>query len=122
MTEANPYFDAVKGEYGHLQPHGVSVVAFAASLVAKSGPSLCYGLTGYNSGPAQWIQVFDAATLPANGAVPVTILVVPLGENFSLDYGSEGRAFERGVVVCNSSTGPTKTLGSADCWFDVVLI
>jgi hypothetical protein len=111
------------GQKGQLQPHGVSVNAYAASLVAKSGPSICYGLTGYNSsGSTQFVQVHDVSLLPADGAVPVTILSVPTATNFAVDYGQQGRAFRQGVVVCNSSTGPTKTIGAADCWFDVVLV
>jgi hypothetical protein len=121
---ASPYLpEVLAGLKGQLQPHGVSVNGYAASLVAKSGPSICYGLTGYNSsGSTQFIQVHDVALLPADGAVPVTILSVPTATNFAVDYGPQGRAFRQGVVVCNSSTGPTKTIGAADCWFDVVLI
>ena len=51
--------------------------------------------------------------------MPVTILSVPTVQNFSIDYGPYGRAFQVGIVVCNSSTAATKTVGSADCWLDV---
>ena len=108
------------GERGDLLPVNARSVAYEASRVAKSGAGLCFGLSGYNSKvSAQFILVFDAQTVPADGAVPETIISVPAASNFSLDYGYHGRAFTQGIVVCNSSTGPTKTIGSADCWFDV---
>ena len=30
-----------------------------------------------------------------------------------------GRAFQAGIVVCNSTTAVTLTIGAADTWFDV---
>ena len=95
-------------------------VAYEASRVVSAGPAACYGLTGYNSkASAQFIQIFDAASLPADGAVPVVVITVPTVSNFSIDFGQYGRYCKNGIVVCNSSTGPTKTIGTTDCWFDV---
>lgn len=96
-----------------------STVAYAASLLVKSAGGTLFGITGYNSkASAQFIQVHDAAALPANAAVPVVVITVPASSNFSIDFGPTGRRFVNGIVLCNSSTGPAKTLGSADCWFD----
>jgi hypothetical protein len=60
--------------------------------------------------------------LPDDAAIPKVIIVVPASSNFSIDFGEHGRVFNNGVVICNSSTGPTKTIGLADCWFDTQYI
>ncbi len=97
----------------------VATAAYAASLVLSATPKKLFGLSGYNSkATAQFIQLHDAAALPADATVPVVVFSVPPLSNFSLDYSPNGRSFTTGIVVCNSSTGPTKTIGAADCWFD----
>lgn len=101
-------------------PSNATTVALSASLVAKSTPGVLFSITGYNdSATSQYIQVHDAASLPANGAVPILIFYVTPKSNFSFDAPGLGRPFLNGIVVCNSSTVATKTLGSANCWFDV---
>ena len=100
-------------------PLNSTSVAYEASRLVKAGPGVLTGFSGYNSkASAQFILVFASATLPADGAVPVLVITAPTAANFSYDPGIYGRAFPHGVYITNSSTGPTKTIGSADCWFD----
>lgn len=100
-------------------PLSAEVSAYVASKVIKATGGRLFQLTGYNSKTsAQFIHVYDAASLPADTAVPKLILLVPASSNFSFDLPIAGRKFSHGIVVGNSSTGPTKTIGSADCWFN----
>jgi hypothetical protein len=97
-----------------------SSAAAAASLVAKTAPGLALFVTGYNSkASAQFIQLHDAAALPADTAVPIAVITVPASSNFQLPLPATGLDCVNGVVVCNSSTLATKTIGSADCFFTV---
>lgn len=100
-------------------PNNLSTVAYAASLIVKAAPGRLMGLTIYNSkGSAQFIQVHDSATLPADTAVPAVVATVATVANLTIDFGARGKYFASGIVICNSSTGPTKTIGSADVWIE----
>lgn len=100
-----------------------STTAFTAQLLVKSTAGKLYTMTGFNSKESpQYIQIHDSASLPNDGNIPKITFIVPAQANFSLDLGQYGRHFENGIYVCNSSTGATKTLGAADCWFDAQYI
>ena len=92
--------------------------ALEASAVIKGSPGTLFSITGVNSkAAAQYIQIHDSATLPADTAVPKIVLKVAASENFYYELNEIGRYFENGIVACNSSTLATKTIGSTDCWF-----
>lgn len=103
-------------------PLNIHSNAYASSLVVKTGPGILYGLSIYSSRTsAQFIQIFDyanaATPVPADGAIPVAVYTIPASSNLTLDW-IPGRSFNSGIVVTNSSTGPTKTIGSADTYID----
>jgi hypothetical protein len=92
--------------------------ALEASRLVKATAGRLISLIGYNSkASAQFVQVHDATSVPADTAIPAVIFTVPASSNFSLDVPVTGMNFTNGIAVSNSSTGPTKTIGSADCWF-----
>lgn len=94
--------------------------AYVASVIAKASSGTVFSIKGYNShSSAVWIQLHDSATLPSDAAVPKLILHVAATSNFEYDLGEIGRFCEKGIVVCNSSTGPTKTIGGATAWFNI---
>lgn len=99
----------------------ISSTAYEASHILLAGGGVLVGLVGYNSGSAQFIQVFNSTTLPANASVPIITFTVAATSNFSVTLPGTGIPFSTGIVVCNSSTGPTKTIGTTDCWFTAVV-
>ena len=98
----------------------INTSAYAASLIIKSSSGRLYRIKGYNSlASTQFIQIHDAASLPANGAIPEIIIPVLASSSFEISL-PEGMSLTSGIVICNSSTGPTKTIGAADCWFQAI--
>lgn len=102
------------------KPVRASTTALAASLIAKASAGNLYRLIVTNTGAAQFVQIHNTTTLPADTAVPAMVVAVPGTGTFVLDLGPAGLAFSTGITICNSSTAPTKTIGAADCWIDAL--
>jgi hypothetical protein len=99
-------------------PSVVSSTALEASHVIKSSSGKLIALIGYNGkSSAQFIQIHNATSLPAESSIPLVTFKVPGDSNFSFDLTLYGLPLSTGIVVCNSSTAETKTIGSADCFF-----
>lgn len=101
-----------------LLPDNISSNALAASIVIGHAHIL-YGFTVNNTNAnAQYILVFDQSSLPADTAIPLVSFTVPGASDKAVEWITP-RKHRRGIVICNSSTAATKTIGSADCFFDV---
>jgi hypothetical protein len=82
--------------------------AYEASSVSKATAGVLYGLTGYNSGPNQFILLYNTTSVPANGAVaPIAVI-----------YCSTGICWSNSTAA----TPFTKTLGAADCFVNLLYI
>jgi len=101
-------------------PTLASSTAYEASNVVKASAGTLYTISGYNSGAVQFVQVHNTTTLPADSAVPIVVFKIDALDNFAFDIGGLfGLTFGTGITICNSSTTPTKTIGAADCWFNI---
>jgi len=95
-----------------------SSTALENSRIIKNSPGVLYALSGYNSlASIQFIQLFDSLTVPAETAVPLLTYSVPASSNFNIPLPPDGLYFATGIVVVNSTTGPTKTIGAANVFF-----
>ena len=93
-----------------------------ASCVVKTGPGILYGFTFSNTlASAQYVLLFDAAGVPADGAIPILAKSCPTNDAVGFAW-LPGRTFLVGVVLCNSTTNTSKTLGAANCFFDVQFV
>lgn len=100
-------------------PLNYSAARLLSSIVVP-GRIVVYGFTVYNTkGSAQYLNVFDANTLPGDNAVPLFSWPLAANNGVGFSWAPNGRQFQGGLVLCNSSTDTLKTIGSADCFFDV---
>jgi hypothetical protein len=103
----------------HL-PVNATSPALASSIVAHTGTCRLYGFTATSTNvAAQFILVFDEIKLPGNGAIPKLAVNVAAASPAGAYWGSVGRWFNRGIILANSTTQGTLTLGAADTIFDV---
>lgn len=124
-----PLSDAQIRELVNANVSGVLPLnAFSAALevqhTIKASAGKLYGVSVLNTNAAaRFILLFDAKGTVANGAIPVAVFTAAAGPaNLGLYFGSVGRAFEQGIVIANSTTSSTLTLGSADSWFDAQFV
>jgi len=100
------------GSVGNLPTWRTSAV-FENGFVLTTDDVILYSMSVINtSGTTQYIQIYKDAT------ATVPIAVYPVGTGLFQSWGN-GRRFPDGVYICNSSTVDTKTIGAADCWFEV---
>ena len=99
-------------------PDNANSGAQAASLIVKAQAGILYGLSVYSNGVSQWIQIHDAALLPADAVVPTLVFEISSDTSRTFDFGRYGRKFTNGIVICNSTTDVTKTIGAANCIID----
>lgn len=93
--------------------------------VAKSGPGWLVSLTVANKSEAQeFLQVFDATAVPANGPqAPIWFGAIPGRDaagnpgTINANWGSVPLKFSSGLALVCSSTGPDKTTAIEQCVF-----
>jgi hypothetical protein len=104
-------------------PRNATSLALEASHVVFSGQGRVLGLTVSSTrGSGQFIQIFDAISLPTTGAIPLVSVDIASATAKGVAFDPYGRWFDRGCVVSNSTTQGSLTIGSADCLFDVQFI
>ncbi len=79
-----------------------------------------YSISGYNSGAAQFIMVFEATVAPTNGQTGAFCIPVGAQQFYNYDFSYYG-ADLTGVVACNSTTAQTNTFGSTNCSFQFII-
>lgn len=96
----------------------VSSTALETGHVIKNAAGRLYSLVVTNTKTsAQFIQIHNTTSVPADTAVPIYSFYVPASSSVSIASEDIGDYFDTGISVCNSSTAATKTIGAADCFF-----
>ena len=88
--------------------------------IVVPGRIVVYGFTVYStSAAAEFLCVFDANALPANGSVPLWSWALAAHDGAGFDWTPRGRQFQTGLVLAGSSTDATLTATEAVYFFDV---
>lgn len=96
MARSNLQFDPGELPYGYNS--GGALVS--GGVVVGGGPARLFNLTVTStSASEQYVLLFDAAAVPADGTAAVAAFVLPAGATVTIDYGWRGKAFENGICV-----------------------
>lgn len=88
--------------------------ALVASRVISTAPCKLLSIIVLNTGAAQYIQVFESPTVPANGAIP-ELPAVYVAASSTVQFDFLNGVDMDSLSISNSSTAATKTIGAADC-------
>ena len=92
-----------------------------ASHIIKGFSAVVRAVMMYNGNAStRTFQMFSSGVVPVDATVPDWLFPVVPGTLSGYDFGVDGIVLSSGVTVCNSTTIPTKTLGSADSYFWVI--
>lgn len=101
-------------------PTNATTTVLSNNLVIKNTSGTLFSFSCHNNkNQAQYIQLHNATALPADGSVPVFVFKINSDTSIFIEWSVFGRHFTNGIVICNSSTVATKTIGVNDCFFDV---
>lgn len=93
--------------------------ALIVALVIKASAGRLYTISVHNTGASTaYLMLFDAVSVPANGAVAPFCYKVAADSSVQLHWGDGGRGFGSGIVAVMSSTATSKTLASAEHYID----
>jgi len=97
--------------------------SLVSSFIARAVPCGVRCINGVwlpngNAAGIVYIHVFDSATLPANGSVPMVQISICYEAkaspfNFEIDFHEMGATCVNGLVISSSTTCPTLTLDGA---------
>ena len=97
----------------------VRSTALEASRVVSVSAATLLGFT-VTTTTAQYIQLYNSATVPADTTAPVETIWVNVGTTTFDASGLAGDPYSTGICIAGSSTLATKTLTSGStCWFTV---
>ena len=85
----------------------------ASRIISKGACQLMQIMGNNGNGATRYIQVHEAAALPAEAAVPKFTFKVAAGADFLIDFGTLGVGLAA-CVICTSSTQDTKTIAAAE--------
>lgn len=90
-------------------PQGTN--AFAASVVMATGRKLVKSVSAYNKNASTvYLQIFDAAALPSNNAIPLQEVAIPTKSIGFIDFPHPGSPVSNGLVAAFSSTDDKLTV------------
>jgi hypothetical protein len=115
MARSNLQFDPGELPYGYSSGGSLA----SGGVLVSDGPARLFNLTVTSTSASdQYVLLFDAPGVPADGAGAAAGIKVPAGLTAKIDYGWRGKAFDHGICWSNSSTIPAKTAGGADCYVE----
>lgn len=99
-----------------------SALAAASGVIKVSAGKLLKVTLTNDNAAARYLQFFNLTAVPADATVPLFAVKLNIGETIELHWEPFGKYFTTGICWCNSTTGATKTIGTADSYVEATYL